>query len=93
ASPTLRLTRTSMPKPAQRGLPRTEARRRVGEAAATWLGLSLASISAVSALVVWHLVRRGRLIRERLPPPRIVPDLDDALNVAEPGSPRSTNDR
>jgi hypothetical protein len=28
------------------------------------------SIGAIGALVIWHLVRRGRLIRESLGPPR-----------------------
>ncbi len=48
------------------------ARRRVGHLAATWLGLTLGTVATVSALILWHLARRGRLIRENLAPPRIV---------------------
>ncbi len=43
------------------------------------LGTALVALAAIGGLVIWHLVRRGRLIRERLAPPRIVrlPDLPD----------------
>ena len=50
-----------------------EAYRRIGHAAATWLGLTLAAIAILSVGVIWHLVRRGRLIRDRLGPPRVSP--------------------
>ncbi len=49
-----------------------EARRRLGRAVAGLLGTALVSMAALGALLVWHLVRRGRLLRERLGPPRIV---------------------
>jgi hypothetical protein len=54
------------------------ARDRLGPAVARLLGISLVSVAAVGALTIWHLVRRGRLIRERLSPPRVVrlPDLE-----------------
>jgi len=29
--------------------------------------------AAMGILIIWHLVRRGRLIREGLAPPRVVP--------------------
>ncbi len=56
-----------------------EARRRLGEAIAALLGTALVALAAVGGLVIWHLVRRGRIIRERLDPPRIVrmPELSD----------------
>jgi hypothetical protein len=60
-----------------------EGRRRVGRAAATWLALALASIVTLGSLVVWHLIRRGRLIREGLGPPRIVDRLDPERPVPE----------
>ena len=51
---------------------RPEARSRLGRAVAVLLGTALVAMGAIGALVIWHLVRRGRLIRERLSPPRIV---------------------
>jgi hypothetical protein len=53
------------------------ARKRIGEAVAYGLGTALVALAALGGLVIWHLVRRGRLIRERQAPPRIVrlPDL------------------
>jgi hypothetical protein len=53
------------------------ARKRIGEAVAYGLGTVLVALAAIGGLVIWHLVRRGRLIRERQAPPRIVrlPDL------------------
>ncbi len=56
-------------------------RKRMAEAVAALLGTALVAIAAIGGLVIWHLVRRGRLIRERQAPPRIVrwpiPDLLD----------------
>jgi hypothetical protein len=49
-----------------------ESRRRLGEAVAALLGTALVALAAIGGLVIWHLVRRGRIIRERLDPPRIV---------------------
>jgi hypothetical protein len=60
-----------------------QARSRIGRAVAILLGTSLVALAAIGALVIWHLIRRGRLIRERLKPPRkvslpeIPADLDD----------------
>ena len=53
-------------------LERPDARRPVSRAVASLLAVCVVSIGAIGALVVWHLVRRGRLIRERLGPPRDV---------------------
>lgn len=56
-------------------------RKRLAEAVAALLGTALVAITAIGGLVIWHLIRRGRLIRERQAPPRIVrwpvPDLPD----------------
>ena len=60
--------RTPTPEPRLR----PGARRRVKRLAATWMGLVLAAMSTLSALILWHLIRRGRLLRENLGPPREV---------------------
>jgi hypothetical protein len=64
----------------RRLLERPDARSRVSRAVASLLAVGIGSIGAIGALVIWHLVRRGRLIRDRLPPPREVrlPELDVA---------------
>ena len=36
------------------------------------LGTGLVAFAAFGALLIWHIVRRGRLIRERLSAPRVV---------------------
>jgi hypothetical protein len=56
-----------------------EARKRLGEAVAALLGTALVALAAIGGLVIWHLVRRGRLIQHRQAQPRIVrwPDLPD----------------
>jgi hypothetical protein len=48
------------------------ARKRLSEAVAALLGTALIAVAAIGALVIWHLVRRGRIIRERLGPPKSV---------------------
>jgi hypothetical protein len=47
-----------------------KARGPVTQAVARLLAVVVVSIGVLGALVIWHLVRRGRLIRDRLPPPR-----------------------
>ncbi len=47
-----------------------QARTRIGRAVAILLGTTLVALAAIGALVIWHLIRRARLIRERLNPPR-----------------------
>lgn len=47
-------------------------RARIGRAVAALLASGLVGIAALGTLAVWHLVRRGRLIRERLGPPKDV---------------------
>jgi hypothetical protein len=64
-------------------LERPDARHRVSRAVASLLGVGVVTIGVLGALTIWHLVRRGRLIRERLGPPRDVrlpaldPETDD----------------
>jgi hypothetical protein len=62
------------PRPTElrRLLARPDAAPRVKRAVARLLGVSVLSIGVLGALVIWHLVRRGRLIRDRLAPPRPV---------------------
>ena len=49
-----------------------EARRRLARAVAALLGTALIALGAIGVLLIWHLVRRGRLIQQRLNPPRNV---------------------
>ena len=71
-----------MPEPRRswlrRLLDRPDAAPRIRQAVASLLGVGVASIGVVGWLTIWHLVRRGRLIREGLNPPKDVrlPDLD-----------------
>ena len=53
------------------------AKPRVGRAIASLFGVVIVSIALIGCLLIWHAVRRGRLIRQRQPPPRNVtlPDL------------------
>jgi hypothetical protein len=44
----------------------------LGRAVAVLLGTGLVALAALGALLIWHVVRRGRLIRERLHAPRLV---------------------
>ena len=48
-----------------------------------FLGAGLVAIVALGSLAIWHLVRRGRLIRERLGAPRDVrlPELDGRILI------------
>lgn len=60
---------------------RERLRKPVGE----FLGAILLGVGAVCFLAIWHLLRRGRLIREGLSPPKDVrlPDVQ-ALLASEP---------
>jgi len=44
----------------------------LGRAVAVLLGTGLVAFGALGALLLWHVKRRGRMIRERLNSPRIV---------------------
>jgi hypothetical protein len=48
------------------------ARNRLTRAYAELLAVVLASVAGVAMLLLWHLARRGRLIRDRLGSPRQV---------------------
>lgn len=63
-----------------------EARPRVKRAVGSLLAVGVVSIGVIGALIIWHLIRRGRLIREGLPPPREVelPDLSELPGREEP---------
>ncbi len=56
----------------------------MASAVAALMGTALVALGAIGILLIWHLVRRGRLIQQRLEPPRIVrmPDLlDDKVDA------------
>jgi hypothetical protein len=61
-----------------------EARPRLGKAIAALLGTGLVTLAALCGLLIWHIMRRGRLIRERLNPPRVVQPLKPAGQEVEP---------
>lgn len=56
-----------------------EERDRIGRAVATLLGWGLVAIALLGLLGLWHLVRRGRMLRANLAPPKIVslPEIPD----------------
>lgn len=57
-------------------------RDRLAGAVASLLGVGLVALVAFGGLTVWHLIRRGRLIREGLSPPRKVrlPEFETRTN-------------
>ena len=64
---------TKSEKPARTAL---GDRKRIAQAAMLWGGMALTGIILVAVLTVWHLVRRGRVIRASLAPPRPIAPLD-----------------
>jgi hypothetical protein len=64
-------------------LERPEARPRVRGAVVSLLAVTIVSIGTFGLFLIWHLVRRGRLIRESQPPPRAV-RLPDRAPPADP---------
>ena len=64
---------------------RPEARRRLARAIAALLGTALVALGVLGGLLVWHVRRRARVIREGLGPPRVVrwPEPED-LKAEEP---------
>jgi hypothetical protein len=64
-------------------------RSRIGRAVVAVLGMGLVAIAAIGALAIWHLVRRGRLIRESLNPPRNarLPEVDQPSRDRTPHAP------
>jgi hypothetical protein len=68
-------------------LKQPKARGRVSRAVASLLATSVVSIAVLGALLIWHLVRRGHMIRQNLAPPRPVhwPALEpEAENASKP---------
>jgi len=63
-----------------------EAKRRVGWAAVTWMGMALVVVATLGVFVIWHLVRRGRLIRDGQPPPRHIELPELGPSEPQPGS-------
>jgi hypothetical protein len=63
---------------------RPEARPRLGRAVAALLGTFLVAMAALGGLLIWHTMRRGRLIRERLNAPRVVHLPDAAGDEVDP---------
>ena len=59
---------------------------RLGRAVAALLGTFLVAVAAFGGLLIWHILRRGRLIRARLNDPRIVRLPDLASREADPTS-------
>jgi hypothetical protein len=51
-------------------LPKPQRLARKKEAVLLWAYLSLGGIVVLAIFILWHLARRGRLIRERLGAPR-----------------------
>lgn len=51
---------------------RPEARTRLARAIAELIAATLVALVAIGALLIWHVMRRARLIRERLSAPRAV---------------------
>lgn len=45
-------------------------RRKIAKAATLWGGLVLTGTSLIAGLTIWHLIRRGRLLRDALDPPK-----------------------
>jgi hypothetical protein len=65
---------------------RPEAHPRIGKAIAALLGTGLVTLAAMGALLIWHIKRRSRLLRERLDPPRIAPPLELPGKEVDPSS-------
>jgi hypothetical protein len=57
---------------------RPEERARIGRAAATLLVWGLLASTVLGLLALWHLIRRGRVLRANLAPPKVVslPEID-----------------
>jgi len=64
--------------PLRRILEHPGGRQRVGRAIVSLMEVGIASLIVLGLLLIWHSIHRGRLIRERLNPPRPVkmPDFD-----------------
>ena len=71
---------TASPPQSAKPLPAANPKQRqqVGMATALWMSLAIGGIAVLGTLAAWHLSRRGRLIRERLDPPKPIrwPEFD-----------------
>ncbi len=66
-----------MQNPGNRRVPlRREDRRIIARATSLWGLLTLSGVSILVGFTIWHLVRRGRLLRASLAPPRLVEPLE-----------------
>ena len=56
-----------------------EERVRIGRAVVTLLGWGLFASAVLGLLALWHLVRRGRVLRANLNPPKVVslPEIEE----------------
>lgn len=63
-----------------------EARPRLGKAIAALLATGLVTLATLAALLIWHIRRRARLMRERLNPPRIIRPLELPDPEVDPSS-------
>jgi hypothetical protein len=53
---------------------------RIGRAVVGLLGWALIASATLGILAIWHLVRRGRVLRANQPPPKVVLHLEVASN-------------
>ncbi len=73
-----------------------EVRKKVGRAIFSLSLTALVTIALLGVFLIWHLMRRARLIRERLPLPREIELVDplakptDEFPVSNPESKRPT---
>ena len=60
-----------------------EQRARIGRVAVLLLGWGLVASTVLGLLALWHLVRRGRVLRANLSPPKSVsmPEVDKNANA------------
>ncbi len=49
-----------------------QARRGIARATLLWGGVSLSGVGILAGFTIWHLVRRGRVLRGSLGNPRVV---------------------
>jgi hypothetical protein len=56
---------------------RPEDRKKIASATKLWGYLTLSGVVLLAALTIWHIIRRGRLLRSSLAPPRAVPPLQN----------------
>ncbi len=64
-----------------------DERVRIGRAAAVLLGWGLFATAALGLLALWHLIRRGRIVRANLSPPRSVSLPEPDQNSSDPRPP------